>query len=284
MRSILIFRPMVMRYMVAGAALGVVLLHPAMEVVYWFGSHDRLVTGADSLWRSIVGRLLAAFTPGMLSMTGLFAVIGGAIGWGFWRYTVKLERTDDTATGRGDDPTRDLSAILTGGEGEQVEFKACARWDIQLGRVNRALEEAVARTIAGFLNHEGGTLLIGVTDTGDVVGLQADYQTLKRRDRDGFQQFLMGLVHSKLGGHICAQVHVGFYEIRGTDVCAVTVEPSAEPVYYQDGSSARYFVRTGNGTRELDVREAIAHVTRRQMGDRSGNGHKPIEAMTRDLP
>jgi hypothetical protein len=274
------FRRVAARYLVAGAGLGVVLLHPAMEALYWVESHDRFGSGSGSIWRSMAGRLLVAFTPGMLSMTGLFALIGGAIGWGFWRYTVKLERTGGAATWRGDNPTRDLSTILAEGEGEEVEFKRCARWDAQLGRVNRALEEAVARTIAGFLNHEGGTLLIGVTDTGDVAGLKADFQTLKRRDRDGFQQFLMGLVQSKLGGHICAQVHVGFCEVRGEDVCEVTVEPSAAPVYYQDGSSARYFVRTGNGTRELDVREAIVHVTRRQMDDRFSHGHKPIEVMT----
>ena len=102
-----------------------------------------------------------------------------------------------------------------------------------------ALEEAVARTIAGFLNHEGGTLLIGVTDTGEVAGLQADYQTLKRRDRDGFQQFLMSLVQSKLGGHVCAQVHVDFCEVRGMDVCRIMMEPSAAPVYCQDGRRGR---------------------------------------------
>ena len=267
-------------YLIAGAVLGVVLLHPVMEVVYWFGSHDRFVTGTGSLWGTAIGRLLVAFTPGMLPMTGLFGLIGGAIGWGFWRYTVRLDRIRGTPTRRSDDPTGGLSTILAGGEGEQVEFKAYARWDIQLGRVNRALEEAVTRTIAGFLNHEGGTLLIGVRDTGDVVGLQADYQTLKRRNRDGFHQFLMSLVQSRLGGHTCSQVHVAFCEIRGADVCEVTVEPSAAPVYYQDGTSARYFVRAGNGTRELDVREAIVHLTRRQMDDRLGRGHKPIEVMT----
>ncbi|HQR18122.1 MAG TPA: ATP-binding protein [Gemmatimonadales bacterium] len=260
------------RYLIAGAALGVVLLHPVMEAVYWFSSHDRLVSESGSLWQSIAGRFLQAFTPSMLPMTGLFAFLGGAIGLGFWLYSSRHGQARGTGTWRGNEPDRDLSAVLSAGEGEHLEFKSHARWDAQLGRMNRALEEAVARTVAGFLNHEGGTLLIGVTDAGDIVGLQADYQTLKRRDRDGFQQFLMSLVQSKLGGHVCAQVHVEFCDVRGRDVCWVTVEPSAAPVYYQDGPVARYFVRTGNGTRELDVREALVHVARR----RTASGpHKP---------
>lgn len=278
MRSNLSSRLVGRRYLVVGAVMGIALIHPVMEAVSWFESHDRFVTGSGSLWRSMAGRLLLAFTPGMLPMTGLFGLFGGVIGWGFWRYATRLGRIRGTGTGRGDD---DLAAILAEGEGERIEFKACARWDAQLGRVNRALEAAVARTIAGFLNHEGGTLLIGVTDTGDIAGLQADYQTLKRRDRDGFQQFLMGLVQSKLGGHTCAQVHVEFCEVRGMDVCRITVEPSRIAVYFQDGTVARYFVRTGNGTRELDAREAIAHVARRRTesgppipdpADRSGRG------------
>ena len=178
MQSNSVLRSVAIRYLVAGAVLGIALLHPVMEAVYWFGSHDRLGTGSGSLRRSIAGRFLLAFTPGMLPMTVLFAGLGGGIGLGFWLYASKLGRTLGTATWRGDDPARDLPAILSAGEGERIEFKTYARWDIQLGRVNRALEEAVARTIAGFLNHDGGTLLIGVTDAGNVAGLEADYQTL----------------------------------------------------------------------------------------------------------
>lgn len=253
--------PVALHYAAAGTVLGVVLLHPLMEAVYWFSSHDRMVAGSGSLWNAIVGRLALAFSPQMLPMSGLFAFLGGAIGLGFGIYATRLGRTRGPGAWGGDD---DLLTILSAGEGERIEFKAYARWDAHMGRVNRALEEAVARTIAGFLNHEGGMLLIGVTDSGDVVGLQADYQTLKRRDRDGFHQFLMSLVQSRLGGHVCAQAHVDFCEVRGMDVCRIMVEPSAAPVYYQDGAVARYFVRTGNGTRELDVREAILHVAQRR--------------------
>ena len=258
-----------LRYLLLGSVLGIALLHPVMEVIYWFGSHERYLTGSASFWHSLTGRFLLAFTPSMLPMTGLFAFIGAAVGWSFWLYVFRVERPGGAATLRGDNPARDLAAVLAGGEGEQVEFKACLRWDTQLGRVNRALEDAVARTIAGFLNHRGGIILIGVTDSGQIAGLQADYQTLKRRNRDGFQQFLMTLVQSKMGGHICARVHVDFCAVLGIEVCQVKVQPSAEPVYYQDGSVARYFIRTGNGTRELDVREAIVHLAQRRTEGRT---------------
>jgi hypothetical protein len=46
----------------------------------------------------------------------------------------------------------------------------------------------------------------------------------------------------------------------------VIVEPSDRPVYFHDGDTSRYFVRTGNSTRELDVREAMEHIGRRFAG------------------
>lgn len=253
-----------LRYAIAGVVLGIALLHPLMEAVYWFGSHDRMVTASGSVWRAIARRLLLAFTPGMLPMTGLFAAIGALAGLGFGIRIARLAPGPGPGLATGDGPGADIAALIAAGEGEHLEFKASARADRQLGRPNKVLEECVARTIAAFLNHQGGTILIGVTDSGGPAGLQADYQTLKRPNRDGFQQFLMGLIESKLGGHVCAQVHVDYAAVQSQDVCRIRVEPSAAPVYFQDTAGARYFVRTGNGTRELDVREAVMHIAQRQ--------------------
>ena len=46
----------------------------------------------------------------------------------------------------------------------------------------------------------------------------------------------------------------------------VIVEKSVHPVYYTDGGVAHLMLRTGNSTRELDVREAQAHLQRREAG------------------
>lgn len=260
------------RYSAAGVMLGILLLHPLMEAAYWFASHDRVVTDTGSLWRSIGERFLVAFTPGMLGMTGLFALIGGVLGLGFGLHASRLGRA---VAGRRDED--DIATLIAAGEGERVELKASLRWDPHLGRPNRALEDSVGRTIAGLLNHEGGTLLLGVTDAGEIAGLEADYHTLRRPNRDGFQQFLMGLVETRLGGHSCTRVHVRFHTLGDRDVCRVTVEPSARPVYYEEGRVARYFVRTGNATRELDVREATEHMSRRR-GQGSGPANLPPPA------
>ncbi len=118
----------------------------------------------------------------------------------------------------------------------------------------------MARAIAGFANDAGGSLLIGVDDDGRIIGLEPDYWTLKKRDRDGFAEFIMTLVSERLGGHTCRLVHMLFADFEGRDVSRIVVEPADGPVYFQDGKQAHLVVRTGNATRELDAREATRYV------------------------
>ena len=50
---------------------------------------------------------------------------------------------------------------------------------MKTGNVNKRLEEIILKTIAAFSNAEGGTLIMGVTDDMEIVGLEHDYQSLK---------------------------------------------------------------------------------------------------------
>lgn len=260
-----------------GALLGVLILHPAATAIYWW-----FETPDETLRHFVAQRLVQAFAPAMLPMTGLFAVIGAGLGLAFglsYRATASA-RAGPTFLEQ--ELARSLHSLLHAGEGEHAEFKTSARWDAKQGRMNKDLEDPVARTIAGFLNHRGGTLLVGVGDSGQVIGVHDDYRTLKRQDRDGFEQFVMTLVKTRLGGDVCPLVHVEFHVLEGKDVCRIVVEPSPRPVYCGEEGVARYFVRTGNGTRELDVREAMQHAVQRwpprrgrasrEAGDQGGSG------------
>lgn len=267
------------RHVLVGAVLGVLVLHPVNEIIYWFEFHPTVPTEAGTIRHSLGRRFLLVFTPRMLPMTGLFALVGAALGLGFGWYYRKLVRRRSAAAGLEEALERDLASTIAAREGERVEFKASARWDAQLGKTNKALEEAVVRTIAAFLNHEGGSLFVGVADTGEIVGVEPDYRTLKRPDRDGFEQFVMGLVRHALGGDVCAHVHVRFRSGDGKEVCQIAVEASERPVYWQDGAIARYFLRTGNGTRELDVREAMRHIAQRWPVRRRRDGRAAVEPL-----
>jgi hypothetical protein len=165
----------------------------------------------------------------------------------------------------------DVPSLADGGEGATVEFKASLRWDFRERRVNKALERAAAKTVAGFLNGRGGTLLFGVDDVGGIVGLTPDYGTLARPDRDGFERHLLQLLATTLGGHVRRFLAVTFADIGDRDVCVLTIHPANEPVYLRDGREARLFVRTGNATTPLPLDEAVQYVGRRWPARATGN-------------
>ncbi len=146
-----------------------------------------------------------------------------------------------------------LEELLTAGESPILEYKSTLRWDLRKETVNTTLQKVVAKTVAGLMNFEGGTLLIGVADDGSVLGIDKDLQTLKRGDRDGFEQALLNTLHEYLGPEFIQHIRVSFEEHETHTVCIVQVEPSPKPVYLTDKGSVEFYVRAGNTTRPLDV-------------------------------
>src|ERR1017187_10373679 len=81
-----------------------------------------------------------------------------------------------------------IAALIAAGESAAVEFKSSVRWDMRENRLNEPLKYSVIKTVAAFLNSNGGTLLIGVDDDRQVLGLQGDYSAFKKTDsQDAFE-------------------------------------------------------------------------------------------------
>jgi hypothetical protein len=155
----------------------------------------------------------------------------------------------------------DLDDLISKGESDEVEFKSSARWDYREGKQNKVMESVIAKTIAGLLNGNGGIVIVGIDDDGNVVGLEKDYRTLsKRPDRDGYQQFLVNLVSSCMGKDSCAYLSVSFQPAKGQEICVIRVNRSSRPVYIQDAERTRFYVRTGNTTQELGTRESVDYI------------------------
>ncbi|MBE2218189.1 MAG: ATP-binding protein, partial [Ignavibacteria bacterium] len=76
-------------------------------------------------------------------------------------------------------------------------------YDYRQVKTDKNLEDIILKSIAGFLNAKGGTLILGVDDSGEILGLTEDYWTLKRKNKDGFQQKLIQLISNAFGKDIC---------------------------------------------------------------------------------
>ena len=85
------------------------------------------------------------------------------------RNSKEPQRDDD-----GDTATIGLIDLIEGGESTTVEFKSTLRTNLHTNKQDKEIEHEVLKTLAGFLNTDGGTLVIGVADDGTPVGIEAD--------------------------------------------------------------------------------------------------------------
>lgn len=246
-----------------GAILGVVVLHPVTTLVFSYEFGPDAGASDSSPIFFLLGRLKSAFEFEMIPMSLVFAGIGGTIGLCFGAYHARLFRARRALRYLEHELKVELPMLIDRGEGEQLEFKSSFRWDRRKQRVNRDLQHVAIKAIAGFLNHQGGNLLIGVEDDGTIAGIDADVATLKHSNRDGFERLVMDAAREHLGGNACALIHCRYHEAAGQTVCRVIVEKSLEPIYFSYGGTAHFMMRAGNSTRELDVREAHAHLQQR---------------------
>jgi len=158
------------------------------------------------------------------------------------------------------DTTLSVADLIAQGENDHVEFKSSMRWDFESNRVNKVLQEVIARTIAGMLNREGGTLLIGVADDGTIVGVKKDLKTLRKPNRDEFELTLMDIVKARLGIEYMQYIHPRFEFVDGKYICVVSIKKSSSPVFLTTGDVHNFWVRIGNSTRGLDPRDTLVYV------------------------
>jgi len=128
--------------------------------------------------------------------------------------------------------------------------------DAKRKMINKDLEKSVMKSIAGFLNLDGGKLILGVSDNKSVSGLEQDFQTLPRQDRDGFENHFNHIFNIMLGPGFRRFVKLNFEKINGHDVCLVEISVSDSPVYLKTNNAEEFFVRTGNTTTSLTMSEA----------------------------
>ncbi len=257
-----ILKRLMLWHLVVGALVGIFVLQPVNDLLYYI-QHDEVIRADPEAPNALgyVGSKLKSSLMGAQWRKGLlYAAVGaliGALTGAFLRSQLIRNRRVVQLTM---ELRRDLVALIAQGESRRLEFKSSFRWDVKQDKLNRHLEHAVLKSLAGFLNADGGTLLIGVTDEGDPIGLAKDYQSLKKRDRDGFEQAIMTAVANRIGTDACANLQLVFHDVGGDQVCRLITQPSPRPVYLNQGKETEFYVRTGTSTRQLNVQEAIEYI------------------------
>ena len=158
-----------------------------------------------------------------------------------------------------DAPLVDVKTAIDEGESSEIEFKSTLRTNLHTGKQDPKMEYSIVKTIAGFLNTNGGTLMVGVSDDGTPVGIDVD----GFENEDKLQLHLANLIRDRVGGQYHTYLNIHFAEYEEQRILAIECNKSSSPVYVKDGQEERFYIRTGPATSELTGYEMQTYIGRR---------------------
>jgi hypothetical protein len=158
-----------------------------------------------------------------------------------------------------------VNQLLSQDESRNLEFKSSLRYDLQQkGIPAETLEHSVFKNIAAFLNTEGGTILIGVEDNQNIVGLeQTDFNTFsKDNKRDEFMKHFDNLIQSYFGDHVHHNLRLEFATLEGKTVCIIDVlEKAGNAVFLrQKNKPEEFYIRRFASAKALTVMESVNYI------------------------
>ena len=187
----------------------------------------------------------------------LLRLVEGAMGKPVNR---SAERDESPFRGAAGDIEQEIRFLLEAGESRIVEFKSTARLNLHSGKKDEAIEWAVVKTVAAFMNTKGGALLIGVDDQGTPVGIEQDYPFVPKRNRDGWDLKVGEILRNALGRAEALRLSLRYAEIDGRTVARVRVGPADGPVFAtRKGHPLAFYARQGNATVRLAGPELLSY-------------------------
>lgn len=246
---------------------------PILYTTYFYPRHGIWVAGICSA--AYVGMALVFVMPDPMIISGILfqalLFVGIAAGSGY------VLRSKDLILYR--IPWQENEAIqemIKAGESGHREFKLQALWSLHLTKDEITKSESpevkkyrtnaskfiIARSIAGFLNTDGGDLIIGIREDRlnnaiTIAGIENDYPLLNDEDRnpDGYRRMLVDAVIRKYIPEIFDTasrfIHISFPVVSGKTLCHIHVKRSDKPVFVDSGTEELFFVRVDASTRAV---------------------------------
>ena len=142
-----------------------------------------------------------------------------------------------------------IKSLISSGENNRVEFKSTLRWNLKIDRSEKVIEKAWLKSVVAFLNTDGGVLLVGVRDNGEILGTGVD-------NFDNEDKYLLH-VNNRIQEHIGLE-HACFirYQLVPVDkmkVLLIECQPSPSPVFLKSSKDEDFYIRIGPGSRRLST-------------------------------
>lgn len=158
--------------------------------------------------------------------------------------------------GKAEDHSKKIISLIEEGEGHKVEFKSTLRTNLHTNQIDKKMEHSVLKTISAYLNSSGGSLLIGVSDTGDIVGIENDnFPSI-----DKASLHVNSLIKDHIGGEFLPFIKSEVVNVGGKNVLKIDCEKSHKEVFLKNGNEEKFYVRNGASSVELLGRSLVDYI------------------------
>lgn len=152
-----------------------------------------------------------------------------------------------------------IKSIISKGEGPKLEFKSSIRTNLHTNSIDKNIENSILKTIVAYLNTEGGTLIVGVSDNREVIGLEKDAFV----SDDKLKLHFNNMVKNSVGTQFMHFVQYDVYEIEGKKILKVECVPSNKRVFLKDSGQEEFYIRNGPSTIKLNGNSLIDYISNR---------------------
>ena len=154
------------------------------------------------------------------------------------------------------DSPDELLKLIHRGENEKLEFKATLRTNLFTDQYDKNIEHAVLKTIAAFLNSEGGTLLIGVSDKAEIFGIEKD----RFPSNDKFNLHFTNLIKEYIGNENLPYLHFELVLLEGKNIMKVSCMKTKRPLFLRFNKIEEFYVRVGAATVQLTGSQLVDYI------------------------
>jgi hypothetical protein len=152
-----------------------------------------------------------------------------------------------------------IKHMLNKGEGKTVEFKSTLRTNLHTNQVDKKMEHSVMKTVAAFMNTDGGTLLVGVEDDGSILGIEQD----NFQGKDNYHRHFTNLVKQYTGNEHLPFIRSEVISVDDKSILKVDCSPSDKGVFLKVDNNEEFFVRTGPSSVKLEGSKLLSYVNNR---------------------
>jgi hypothetical protein len=153
----------------------------------------------------------------------------------------------------------ELLQLIKEGEGVQMEFKSTLRYNLHSNKMGKEIELAWLKSVVAFCNTDGGRILIGVKDNGEILGLDSD----RFPNEDKTLLHVQNLIKQHIGLQFSKYIDYSLQTIDNKQILVVRCKPASKPVFLRFADKEQFFVRTGPASIELPVSKALEYIQNR---------------------